>query len=172
MSNLILPAPVERHQDTLQRVSKQQRIDDFISVAKSFLGPGAGTMGAGRGAVGGGAPGSPMKTSWSSNLGNAALLQRATQTYSQQYNVPAAEIEQALADQGLSWSAPFAPGRPLSPVAGYREPPRTRDFQVGENVQVTPPRGQDQLRDAEGAVRRVGRPAALLPAPDQRRPQP
>lgn len=142
MSNLILPSSVQRHRDAAERVSKQQRIDDFVAVAKSFMGPGAAQMGGMSGAVGGAAPGSPMKTSWTSNLGNAALLQRATQTYSQQHNVPAAEIEQALADQGLSWSAPFAPGRPLTPFAGYREPARTRDFQVGENVQVTPRAGR------------------------------
>lgn len=140
MSNLILPPSAQRHLADSERVSKRQRIDEFVAVAKSFLGPGGAPPSA-MGTVGA-PPGSPMKTGWTSNLGNAALLQRATQTYSQTHNVPAAELEQALADQGLSWGQPFAPGRPLDPFAGYRAPARTRSYQVGENVQVTPRHGR------------------------------
>ncbi|MGD0386410.1 MAG: hypothetical protein ABSB73_09775, partial [Solirubrobacteraceae bacterium] len=140
MSNLILPPSAQRHQADRARAAKRRRIDEFIEVAKSFLGPG-GAAPRQMGAVGA-APGSPMATSWSAQLGNAALLQRATQTYSQQHNVPAAELEQALADQGLSWQRPFSPGRPLDPFAGYRQPARVRSYQVGENVQVTPRQGR------------------------------
>ena len=43
-----------------------------------------------------------------------------------------------LAEQGLSWGPPFPPGRPLDPFWGNRRPPRTWDFAVGENVQLTP----------------------------------
>jgi SPP1 gp7 family putative phage head morphogenesis protein len=140
LTDLILPPSAQRHLAERDRAAKRQRIDEFIQVAKSFLGPGGGAprqMG-----QTGVAPGSPMSTSWSSQLGNAALLQRATQTYAQQHNVPAAELEQALSDQGLSWSQPFAPGRPLDPFAGYRAPARVRSYQVGENVQVTPRHGR------------------------------
>ena len=47
-------------------------------------------------------------------------------------------MEAALAEHGLSWGPPFPPGRPLDPFWGYRRPPRTWNFSVGENVQLTP----------------------------------
>lgn len=125
MSTLILPPRVEE-------AEKRRHITEFVDVAKSFLAGNAATLGAGQ------QPGSPMKTSWTNQQGNTALMQRATQNFAQQHNVPVAELEQALADQGLSWGAPFAPGRPLDPFYGYRQPPRTWDYSVGENIQVTP----------------------------------
>ncbi len=136
---LILPPSAQRHLEQHRKADKQRRIDEFVGVAKSFMGPGGAPS---MGGVGGVAPGTPMKTGWTSNLGNAALLQRAAQTYGQRNNVPVAELEQALADQGLSWDQPFSPGRPLEPFAGYRAPARTRSYQVGENVQVTPRHGR------------------------------
>lgn len=74
------------------------------------------------------------------NLGNAgmAMMQRATQNMARDYQVPVAEIEAEMAEQGMSFGPPFSPGRPLDPFVGYRQPPRTWDYQVGENVQITP----------------------------------
>lgn len=74
------------------------------------------------------------------NLGNSAMsmVHRVSQNMAQQFNVPIADIEAELVAQGLTWGPPFPPGRPLDPLIGFRRPPRTRDFQVGENTQITP----------------------------------
>lgn len=84
-------------------------------------------------------PGSQFQGGWN-NLGNAAMamVQRVSQNMAQQHNVPIADIEAELVEQGLTWGPPFPPGRPLDPFFGFRRPPRTWDFQVGENVQITP----------------------------------
>lgn len=78
-------------------------------------------------------------TSWS-NQGtvNNALLARVTQNLAASFNRAPAELEAALAEHGLSWGPPFPPGRPLDPFWGYRRPPRTWDYSVGENVQLVP----------------------------------
>src|ERR1035441_5266713 len=43
-----------------------------------------------------------------------------------------------MAEQGMVWGAPFAPGRPLDPFFGFRSQPRTWDYTPGENVNITP----------------------------------
>lgn len=148
MSSLILPLSAERSLKQHRNLEKRRQIDEFVKVAKSFMssagfGQGSPVAGNARGyGAGGVTPGTPMRTSWTNNAGNAAILQRATQAYGQQHNLPVGELEQALADQGLSWGPPFAPGRPLDPFTGYRQPARTRNYPVGENVQITPRRGR------------------------------
>lgn len=95
------------------------------SVSKSFLTGNAAKM-----------PGS----SWS-GMGqspNNSLIQRVTQNLAGSFGRAPAELEVLLAQSGLSWGAPFPPGRPLDPFWGYRRPPRTWDYSVGENVQLTP----------------------------------
>lgn len=94
-------------------------------LAKSFLGADAATT-----------PG----TSWSSQgTGpSSALLARVTQNLAQSFGRAPADLEVALAEQGLSWGPPFPPGRPLDPFWGYKRPPRNQDYSVGENVQITP----------------------------------
>lgn len=84
-------------------------------------------------------PGAQFQGGWN-NLGNAgmAMVQRVTTNMAEHLNVPMADIEQEMAQQGMSWGGPFSPGRPLDPFAGFRRPPRTWDYQVGENVQITP----------------------------------
>ena len=78
-------------------------------------------------------------TSWSNQGGtSSALIARVTQNLSQSFGVAPAELEIALAEQGLSWGPPFPPGRPLDPFWGYRRAPRTWDYAVGENVQIVP----------------------------------
>lgn len=109
---------------------KAEPVDDIAfrkamdGVAKAFLSGNAAKM-----------PG----TSWS-NQGsiNNALLARVTQNLASSFNRAPAELEAALAEHGLSWGPPFPPGRPLDPFWGYRRPPRTWDFAVGENVQLVP----------------------------------
>jgi 8-oxo-dGTP pyrophosphatase MutT (NUDIX family) len=78
-------------------------------------------------------------TSWS-NQGtvNNSLIARVTQNLASQFDRTAEEVETALAENGLSWGPPFPPGRPLDPFWGYRRPPRTWNYSVGENVQLTP----------------------------------
>ena len=148
LSSLILPLSAERSLKQHRNLEKRRQIDEFVKVAKSFMssagfGQGSPVAGNARGyGAGGVTPGTPMRTSWTNNAGNAAILQRATQAYGQQHNLPVGELEQALADQGLSWGPPFAPGRPLDPFTGYRQPARTRNYPVGENVQITPRRGR------------------------------
>ena len=94
------------------------------AVAKAFLTGNAAKM-----------PG----TSWS-NQGtvNNALIARVTQNLASSFGRAPAELEAALAEHGLSWGPPFPPGRPLDPFWGYRRPPRTWDYSVGENVQLVP----------------------------------
>lgn len=133
---------VSRHTPT---VAAEQKAMKAAAEAISEYGPLAkagfpvGTMGLpGVGAAPGGArmPG----TSWS-NQGNAtmnALVARASQNLQSSFQRPSPEVEAYLAEQGLSWGPPFPPGRPLDPFWGYRRPARTWDFQVGENVQLTP----------------------------------
>lgn len=78
-------------------------------------------------------------SSWS-NQGtiNSRLIGRVTQNLGQSFGRAPEELELALAEQGLSWGPPFPPGRPLDPFWGYRRPPRTWDYAIGENVQLTP----------------------------------
>ena len=78
-------------------------------------------------------------TSWS-NQGtiNNALVARVSQQLASSFGKAPEELEAALAENGLSWGPPFPPGRPLDPFWGYKRPPRTWDYSVGENVQLTP----------------------------------
>jgi len=84
--------------------------------------------------------GKPPGTSWSNQQGGmqAALIARVTQNLASGFARAPEDLELALAEQGLSWGPPFPPGRPLDPFYGYRRPPRTWDYSVGENVQITP----------------------------------
>jgi hypothetical protein len=98
----------------------------------------AGVVGAGSGV----APGSPMGagaqgSSWGGGL-NANLIQQVSNKLGAQFNTSPEEVNQALADAGLSWSPPFGPGRPLDPFNAYRGQPRDFNYTVGENVQITP----------------------------------
>ena len=81
---------------------------------------------------------------WSTSANSAAtrLLGRVTGNLASSFGRAPEELEQALQQQGLSWGPPFAPGRPLDPAYGYRRPPRTWNYQTGENVQVTPRAGR------------------------------
>lgn len=93
-------------------------------VAKGFLNGNAAKM-----------PG----TSWSNQGGtSSALIARVTQNLASSFGRAPDELEEALAENGLSWGPPFPPGRPLDPFWGYRRPPRTWDYSVGENTQLTP----------------------------------
>ena len=94
------------------------------NLAKGFLAPQSGT-----------APGS----SWS-NQGtiNNALIARVSQNLAASFGRAPADLEVSLASHGLSYGPPFPPGRPLDPFWGYGRPARTMDYQIGENVQVTP----------------------------------
>ena len=78
-------------------------------------------------------------TSWS-NQGtvNNALIARVTQNLQASFERSPEEVEAAMAENGLSWGPPFPPGRPLDPFYGYRRAPRTWNYSVGENVQLTP----------------------------------
>ena len=104
-------------------------------IAKSFLTGNAAQLMSAKGSTSGKPPGS----SWS-NQGSTSskLIARVTQNLSQGFNQAPEELELALAQQGLSWGPPFPPGRPLDPFYGYRTPPRTFDYSVGSNVQLTP----------------------------------
>jgi hypothetical protein len=105
--------------DTLKRA--------YAEVQKAFLQGNAAQL-----------PGSrqPSGSGWTT--GANSLITRVTQNLASSFDVAPAELELALAEQGLSWGPPFPPGRPLDPFYGVRRPPRTWDFSVGENVQVTP----------------------------------
>src|SRR5579872_3548264 len=79
-------------------------------------------------------------TSWSNQGGMSnRLIARVSQNLSQSFKRPPEELELSLAEQGLSWGPPFPPGRPLDP---FWRAPRTWDYSVGENVQLTPRRGR------------------------------
>jgi len=67
-----------------------------------------------------------------------ALIARVTANLAGGFKKAPEDLEASLATQGLSWGAPFPPGRPLDPFFGYRQAPRTWDYSVGENVQLTP----------------------------------
>ena len=89
-------------------------------------------------------------TSWSSRGGASnALIARVTQNLSSGFARAPEDLELALAEQGLSWGPPFPPGRPLDPFWGYRRPPRTWDYQVGENVHLTPRQGRISFQTLE-----------------------
>ena len=93
----------------------------------------------GAGAFPGSPSGAAASGSWS-NLGGTmnSLVARVTNNLASSFQRPPEEIEQALAEQGMTWGPPFPPGRPLSPFMGYRTPPRTFNYPVGQNVQITP----------------------------------
>ena len=78
-------------------------------------------------------------SSWS-NQGtvNNNLIARVTQNLQASFQRTPEDVEEAMAENGLSWGPPFPPGRPLDPFYGYRRPPRTWNYSVGENVQLTP----------------------------------
>lgn len=99
------------------------------SLSKSFLSGNAAVMSPSR------MPGS----SWSNQGGtSSALIARVSENLASSFGRAPEELEQALATQGLSWGPPFPPGRPLDPFYGYKRSPRTWNYTVGENVQVTP----------------------------------
>jgi SPP1 gp7 family putative phage head morphogenesis protein len=108
---------------------------------KSFLG---GTQGLGSTGMGGAATMLSARSSQSvpggrpTNQMQQALIARVTQNLTSEFGKAPEQLELALAEQGLSWGPPFPPGRPLDPFFGYRRPPRTYDYAVGENVQITP----------------------------------
>src|ERR1700684_4493097 len=80
-----------------------------------------------------------MGWSWSNQSGTSnSLIARVTQSLSSGFGKAPEELELALAEQGLSWGPPFPPGRPLDPFWGVGRPPRTQNYSVGENVQLTP----------------------------------
>lgn len=82
-------------------------------------------------------------TSWSGMPSQStALIARVGGNLAQAFGRTPVEVEQAMAAQGMTWGAPFTPGRPLEPFFGYRVPPRTFDYQVGVNTQVTPRSGR------------------------------
>ncbi len=112
---------------------------DVANLKKAMQGIGGGTLPASAGAMGPTMPGSQFQGGWN-NLGNAsmAMLQRVTANMARQHQVPVAEIERELIEQGLTWGPPFPPGRPLDPFFGWRRAPRTLDYAIGENVQLTP----------------------------------
>lgn len=111
---------------------------EYGPVAKSFLTGNAALMGGGStpGAQPVGSRPNTPGTSWS-NQGNA-LIARVNQNLQSNFQQTTPELEQSLAAQGLSWGPPFPPGRPLDPFWGNRRAPRTWDYAVGENVQLTP----------------------------------
>jgi SPP1 gp7 family putative phage head morphogenesis protein len=88
------------------------------------------------------APGSAVRqssTSWSTTGALSSQLSgRIQQNLASGFEQAPEELELALAEQGLSWGPPFPPGRPLDPFFGYRKPPRTFDYAVGTNTQLTP----------------------------------
>lgn len=81
-----------------------------------------------------------MPGSWYNGGGSAnpGLLARVSQNLEAAFGRAPAELETALTRAGMDWGSPFPPGRPLDPNWGYRRPPRTWDYSVGENVQLTP----------------------------------
>ncbi len=118
-------------------VAVEQSLLETGTIEKSFL-----TGNAAAALASAGQRNSPMKqpgTSWS-NQGGASnqLIARVTQNLASGFARAPEELELALAEQGLSWGPPFPPGRPLDPFFGYRSAPRTFDYPVGSNVQLTP----------------------------------
>ena len=110
---------------------------EYGPLGKGFLTGNAALMGGGTpGAVPVGSRPSQPGTSWS-NQGNA-LIARVNQRLASEFGQTSPELEAALKLQGLDWGPPFPPGRPLDPFWGYKRPPRTWDYAVGENVQLTP----------------------------------
>lgn len=72
------------------------------------------------------------------NVVSPSLAQQITNNLAYSFERPPEEVEAALAAQGMTWSAPLGPGRPLNPYFGYRSIPRARDYPIGENSQITP----------------------------------
>lgn len=125
-----------------ERIRKEAAKEAATAVAKAFLTGNAATMPSNAaGMMQSASTGGPRMpgTSWSNQGGtSSALIARVTQNLSQSFGMAPAELEVALAEQGLSWGPPFPPGRPLDPFWGYRRAPRTWDYAVGENVQIVP----------------------------------
>ena len=103
---------------------------------KSFLGGNAALMG--NTGMGGSATMLSAQAGASGGSLSRALEARVTQNLASGFARAPEELELALAEQGMSWGPPFPPGRPLDPNWGYRRPPRTWDYSVGENVQISP----------------------------------
>ncbi len=67
-----------------------------------------------------------------------ALASRAARNLARSFGRPTEAVDQALAEQGLSWDPPFGPGRVLDPLTGVGGAARTWDYAMGENVQLVP----------------------------------
>ncbi len=127
-----------------QRIQNEADHKAFLKAAGAI----AGTLNAGMIGGQGFRPGS----SWF-NAGNMQVLHStATQQLQSQFKQPTEAVETALQEQGLSWSPPFGPGRPLNPYLGYRTPARVRDYQVGTNVQITPRHGRISFETLRGIM--------------------
>ena len=138
----ILSARKARQRQQIEDEASQKAIQavaeavSWSGASKGFLDGNAATMMSAAATTG------TPSTSWSGsppqNSMQTALIARVTQNLASGFARAPEDLELQLAQQGLSWGPPFPPGRPLDPFWGYRRPPRTWDFAVGENVQLTP----------------------------------
>ncbi|MHB1778007.1 MAG: phage portal protein, partial [Acidimicrobiales bacterium] len=113
-------------------------------LSKSFLAGNAATMLSSR------SNGPTNRTSWSNQGGTSnALIARLSQNLASSFDRAPEDLEEALAEQGLSWGPPFPPGRPLDPFWGYKRPPRAWDYPIGTNVQIQPRSGRISFNTLE-----------------------
>lgn len=136
---------------TARRERAKRRIEDEVvdrtlgviakSMSDASLVEKAGALGAGGGYTNPAMYSGMMpQTSWSDQTTGVQsnLMARITSNVASEFQKPSQELEESLAEQGLSWGPAFPPGRPLDPYFGYRRPARTYDYPVGANVQITP----------------------------------
>lgn len=78
-------------------------------------------------------------------------IAKLSQSIANSYGKTPQDVMDALAQQGLTFSAPFSPGAPLTPYFEFGSAPRTRDYEVGQNIGLTPRAernvGFDTLKD-------------------------
>jgi len=68
----------------------------------------------------------------------ASVVRNASVAIAPSLGITPENIRDAMLEQGMDYTEPFAPGRPLNPYFGYNRPPRAWNYQVGRNISTRP----------------------------------
>ena len=80
----------------------------------------------------------PVGVSSATPINVAEIVRNAATQIAPSIGMTPEDIQMAMAEQGMDYTEPFAPGRPLNPYFGYNRRPRGFNYQVGRNISTRP----------------------------------
>ena len=132
---------LDKRRDALRAEGKEQALSVVIpAIAQTVKEAGTLEKAAMTGNMGNFSPAAAAKAF--NGAGSNAMLARMAQNLAGGFGKPDEAIEQAMAEQGLDWSRPFAPGRPLDPFMPGSGGARTFNYPMGANIQIVPRNGR------------------------------